>query len=140
MLSNKPESSDLRRDCAQRAQARAEVCEARDGDALSIGGQSGFILSLVFAVAAVVFIIISIMNTLHKKRRYSAAVSDVEERLAVAEEELLLAREARGEVLDEIRIFLDDYLVRASDSYHQMIQEIQNKAVLYQHLLEEEKK
>ncbi|MCR5099493.1 MAG: hypothetical protein K6B14_11190 [Lachnospiraceae bacterium] len=105
-----------------------------------VGGDNGVIIATVFAAAATIFIMTSVINTIHRKRVKKLRESAAGDRLLAAEEELAVAKTARHEVLQDIRSFLDDYLVRATDSYHQMIQEIQNKAVLYQHLLEEEKK
>ena len=105
-----------------------------------VGDAKGIIIATMFAAAATIFVLTSIINTLHRKRVKKLRTSAVRERFLLAEEELAAAQSAKRQVLDEIKLFLEDYLVRASDSYHQMIQEIQNKAILYQHLLEEEKK
>ena len=105
-----------------------------------IGGANGIIFASVFSAVTVIFLLTALINVLHRKKQYRLAADEASKRYGEASEELSRARAARQEVLDEITGFLDDYLVKASDSYHQMVQEIQNKAVLYQHLLEEEKK
>ena len=105
-----------------------------------VSDSNGIIIGTIFGAAAAIFVMTSIVTNIHRKRVQKLRSSAVGERLLQAEEELSATRAARQQVLDEIKLFLDDYLVRASDSYHQMIQEIQNKAVLYQHLLDEEKK
>ena len=100
----------------------------------------GMLIAAIFAAAATILLLTSVINVLHRKRVKKQRIADAEMRLSQAKEELSSTARSRDVIVAGIKSFLEDYLVRATDSYHQMIQEIQNKAVLYQHLLEEDKK
>ncbi len=102
--------------------------------------KNGIIFASGFAGAGAIFVASGIINLIHKKRLYSISANEAALRLGEAQRELSETVENREMVLNQVKSFLDDYLVRASDSYHQMVLEIQNKAVLYQHLLEEDQK
>ena len=105
-----------------------------------VGDGTGIIITTVFAAAATILLLTSVISVIHRKRVRKQRNAETDERLAQAEEDLFTAQKTRDVIITEIKAFLEDYLVRATDSYHQMIQEIQNKTVLYKHLLEEDKK
>ncbi len=105
-----------------------------------VGNENGIMIASIFAAAATILLIISVTSGIHRKRVKQQKLRDVEERLAAAEDELYAAKASREVIISKLNEFLDNYLVKATDSYQQMIREIQNKAVVYAHLLEEEKK
>ena len=97
-------------------------------------------VATAFYVAGIGFGLVGFVQMLHRRTRHTTRRQGLDEQLAEALEELEESRQLRDDINDSCREFLSGYLVTPTESMRDMIREIQDKTLLYNQLLEEEKK
>ena len=107
---------------------------------LGIGGSLGLLLASFCAVAAIVVVVLLVVSVRRKKREEAERVAALAGNVAQVASALEAKRQERDGQKEKCRTFLAGFLVSPSDTYAQMIGEIQRKKEAYTRLAAQEKK
>ena len=107
---------------------------------LFLGGTNGLLLAAICAVLAVFIGVMVVFDTRRRRREEEQRLSTLSQAAQEIHTMLTAKTKERNRQKDLCRDFLSGFLVSPSDSYLQMIGEIQRKKELFEQLLAQEEK